>query len=595
VQVLGLTFAHSHGVCVKVSFSLNRAGKQIRWQQSKRLIPGTLVCLSHDNFETFKVATVAARPMVGLEFNPPEVDLIFNVDELEIDVTKPMVMVESRQGYFEAYKWVLRAIQRMNEDNMPLGEHIVLLDQNVKPPKYLEENPVYNLTSIFPDIPNKEVVEEVNILEDWPEGVRTSLDHSQTDALKTILTKSVAVIQGPPGTGKTYTSVRALHALLQNMTEDDPPVIVACQTNHALDQLLRHVYKFEHEIIRLGGRTQDREDIKKRTLYNVRKGSQVRIHRRPEHSIRREMDEVRDRMCQALSPISADLISPDCLFELGLITEKQMESFEKGWQEWVTAATDDVPKSSISMWLRESIVPVEKVDDVYLEVEDGEIDYEALLDLEAEYLGSNNDEDDVKDELSGTFYRMKHDYHVSCPPGISDAEIRRALKTQNLWELSENLRAAAYCQWEQKAAKIVRNKLKDLNKEFQALVGKVKIARMEKDSYLMSRAKLVGMTTTGLSKYRSLVASCQPKVILIEEAAECLEAPVLVGCLPSIQHMILVGDHKQLKGKCNVAELQGEPYNLDVSMFERWVYNDMPYVALRTQRRKFAKILPLRI
>ena len=34
--------------------------------------------------------------------------------------------------------------------------------------------------------------------------------------------------------------------------------------------------------------------------------------------------------------------------------------------------------------------------------------------------------------------------------------------------------------------------------------------------------------------------------ILVEEAAEILEAPVTVACLPTLEHLILVGDHEQL-------------------------------------------------
>lgn len=115
VRILGLTFAPM-GVCCKVSFSLNRAGKRVRWENSKRLLPGTLVCLSHDNFKTLKLATVAARPMAGLELPMPEVDLLFSEGEIEFDSTETFIMVESRQGYFEAYKWTLKALQRMNEN-----------------------------------------------------------------------------------------------------------------------------------------------------------------------------------------------------------------------------------------------------------------------------------------------------------------------------------------------------------------------------------------------------------------------------------------------------------------------------------------------
>lgn len=585
VKLIGWTFAPNHGVCAKVTFSLNRAGKYIRWEQSKRLIPGTLVCLSQDNFETFKVATVAARPLAGLALTPPELDIIFDVEKFEIDASKPFLMVESRQGYFEAFKWVLKAMQRMTENNMPLQDHLVMMDKDVGPPKYLEENPVYNLSSIFPDAQDKEVVEEVNILEQWPRKVKSSMDKSQTDALKAILTKRIAVIQGPPGTGKTYTSVMALHALLQNMTEDDPPVIVACQTNHALDQLLRHVYKFEHEIIRLGGRTQDRDEIKKRTIFEVRKGSKARIVGRSSFGIRKDMEGIQHKMCRILSPLVSDLIAPESLFELKLINKTQMESFAKGSNDWVRAQGDN-PNSPISTWLHESLVPVDKQETIYRQEEEADIDYEALKDLEAEFLGTNNEDEEFKDDLRGYYYGIKHNFQVYCPDGISEEEIQRSLRNQNMWKLPDHMRAAVYVYWEKEATRRIHEQLKPLNREYQKLVTDNKIAKMEKDSYLISQCKLVGMTTTGLSKYRSLIASCLPKVILIEEAAECLEAPVLVGCLPSIQHMILVGDHKQLKGKCNVSELQGPPYNLDVSMFERWVNNEMPFVALRTQRRK---------
>ena len=108
--------------------------------------------------------------------------------------------------------------------------------------------------------------ENVNILEDWPDTTTTGLDKSQSTALKRALTKRFAIIQGPPGTGKTHVSIVALKALLSNMTMGDPPVIVTCQTNHALDQLLRHVAQFEANFVRLGGRSKDQDVIQKRTL-----------------------------------------------------------------------------------------------------------------------------------------------------------------------------------------------------------------------------------------------------------------------------------------------------------------------------------------
>ena len=110
----------------------------------------------------------------------------------------------------------------------------------------------------------------VDIIDNWPEDAHCALDHSQIDALQRMLTKQIAIVQGPPGTGKTHVSVVALDTLHKNLRSEDPPIIVAAHTNHALDQLLRHVMNFEDKFIRLGGFTTDTENIKPRTLHEVK-------------------------------------------------------------------------------------------------------------------------------------------------------------------------------------------------------------------------------------------------------------------------------------------------------------------------------------
>lgn len=79
----------------------------------------------------------------------------------------------------------------------------------------------------------------VDILSDWPNDLPSELDQSQMDALRRILSKRMAIVQGPAGTGKTHTSVIAIKLLLENMNSNEPPIILAAHTNHALDQLLR--------------------------------------------------------------------------------------------------------------------------------------------------------------------------------------------------------------------------------------------------------------------------------------------------------------------------------------------------------------------
>ena len=60
--------------------------------------------------------------------------------------------------------------------------------------------------------------------------------------------------------------------------------------------------------------------------------------------------------------------------------------------------------------------------------------------------------------------------------------------------------------------------------------------------------------------------------MIVEEAAEVLEAHIVTSLPRNTEHLILIGDHQQLKPSPTVYELATK-FNLDVSMFERMVRN----------------------
>ena len=116
VHICGVTCS-TRGMAIRVTFSLYRTGKQIRWDQSGRLITGSLVVLTtkRDPFQNKAiVAVVAGRPLSGLEQNPPEIDLfIVRPEEQEIDPAEEWLMIEDRGGLYEAERHTLLALQRM--------------------------------------------------------------------------------------------------------------------------------------------------------------------------------------------------------------------------------------------------------------------------------------------------------------------------------------------------------------------------------------------------------------------------------------------------------------------------------------------------
>ena len=79
----------------------------------------------------------------------------------------------------------------------------------------------------------------------------------------------------------------------------------------------------------------------------------------------------------------------------------------------------------------------------------------------------------------------------------------------------------------------------------------------------------------------------------MEEAAEVLEAHIVTSLTKGCKHLILIGDHQQLRPNPTVYDLQIN-YNLDVSLFERMVTNGMKFSRLSLQHRmrpEIAKML----
>jgi helicase required for RNAi-mediated heterochromatin assembly 1 len=582
-------------------------------------VTGSLVVLTPatDKFRTKAiVATVAARPLDGLRQNPPEIDLFFaRAEELEIDPAQEFWMVEHRGSMYEADRHTLLALQRMMRepyvdesivqartrpltyvcDRFPLQEHLIGVQRNVQAPSYVADQPRMDLTSVL--INNKhETYENVDILHAWPQHPHSDLDASQLGALHRFLTKRLAIIQGPPGTGKTYISVQAVKIMLANRKDVDPPIIIACQTNHAIDQLLNHIAQFEPDFIRLGGRSKDKGVVKERTLYEVRNS----VRENPlagslGPQSRKRMKDLQKTIAVLLSPLKDDKTPLDhrLLENLGLLTEQQAESLEEGASEWVQATLTNPKEAQLSpfnVWIPDQLISVssrQQPEDFDFDYEEADLEYEQLKDMEAE--NANKDDEDLEG-LSGEVHAVADNFTCRPSNGLTEHKVSTALKEEDMWKIHKSMRPAIYRYLQSEMKKIILKELRTHAKKWNELAEQRRIGSLQEHERILKTQKIIGMTTTGLSKYRGLLASLGPKVVLIEEAAEVLEAPVSVACLPSLQHLILVGDHKQLRPHCKVKDHEDKPYYLNVSLFERLVKNKLEYDTLSKQRRMIPEV-----
>ena len=449
----------------------------------------------------------------------------------------------------------------------------------------------------------------------WPDLTQpnTELDPSQITALKRILQTELAIIQGPPGTGKSYVSTQAIKVILDNHKRFDAPVIITAQTNHAVDQLLRHVNEFEPLFVRLGGRTKDSLVVFPRTLQALRQRGISKQHRKNNprvgatekaqdektRTFRKlfaplldKNEERRDRGGTATEIVQGPLQPQDFHF-YGLINDDQLATLKRAESRFV-GGHQAAPNDHMGVYCEDVIKPADI----------GRRTGQGLQRIEEEqYMGEDDDElpllDDETDMgvVRGTYIPLFRGYTNS---GIQlpDHKVQSLLA-----EYSENMhgrsmlkilpyqRGAIYDYLQKLLFAEINHHLRGLAERYVTQAQEHLTCRLELDYELLRETRVIGLTTTGLSKFRALVAALGPKFVLIEEAAETYEGNVTPACFPSLQQLVLVGDHKQLRPRIQSPELRDT--NLDLSMFERLINNNLEYSRLHVQRRMIPEIREL--
>jgi superfamily I DNA and/or RNA helicase len=89
--------------------------------------------------------------------------------------------------------------------------------------------------------------------------------------------------------------------------------------------------------------------------------------------------------------------------------------------------------------------------------------------------------------------------------------------------------------------------LPQLCQQYEELCHERKLIEEEMQIEILNDAVVIGMTTTGVAKFQRVFHAIQAEVIIIEEAAEVLEAHIVAALSPATKHLILIGDHEQLR------------------------------------------------
>lgn len=676
----------SSGIVYKVQFD-TKPLKFVRWQNSKRLLYGSLVCMSKDNFETFLFATVSNRDhddlyqgFVQLCFNEQSQQLLADVQPSD-----SFLMVETT-AYFEAYRHVLEGLQEVQEEDVPFQRNIVGCDSHVKEPRYLIMGGRYDFT---PLIKNPSTFEEslrnaessqyssVNVLDpsQWPSKETLKLDDSQMEALQFALTRELAIIQGPPGTGKTYVGLKIVQALLTNESvwqnnQQKFPILVVCYTNHALDQFLEGIYnclktKFipvggrvkqritvlDHQpgIVRVGGRSNS-EILKQFTLRELRNKREFRRNL-PMH-LRRAYMTIMTEMKESEQELREGAQTLECTMR-GILREQHLEKYisPQHWKSLKNGPIQDTDwacyqsgkNSMMQEWLglgvssfTQSVAPGGPENTAQAEGEDEEDEEEgSLIEIteEADLIQADRviEEDEVvkprrlKKEENGAIQELAKallaitldNYGPRITAGHEQAtgewemqrgqkrkmknrvkeELRKlntmteaeANEIQDVWQLDLSSRWQLYRLWLQMYQAEMRRRILNSERHYHVCAERMTELRLQEDLHILKDAQVVGMTTTGAAKYRQILQKVEPPIVIVEEAAEVLEAHTIATLSKACQHLILIGDHQQLRPSANVYDL-AKNFNLEVSLFERLVKANIPFVRLNYQHRMCPEI-----
>ena len=414
----------------------------------------------------------------------------------------------------------------------------------------------------------------------------TTLDEGQAVALVENLNRGLAFTLGPPGTGKTFLGVSLAQVILASQSKADPkPILVCCQTNHALDDFLSDLLKKRiTKIVRLGSGSKEswikpyllREVNSKMKLTTLERADLMDARTQVEHLIQ-------DGVGWAES-LSSDNLGWNVIKDHIRVNHpdifRHFASLEK-----VDCGVSDLRRArrftgfAYEHWLA-----------------GGDIrDVKALLDVLDTLLGDC----ELPKRCGGFGASFRDRLHADI---LRNAEQAAACADgSRVWSLSVAARHDLVHQWIQELNPWKPcDAFAEVHRRHQVAIARKREARQKIDERCLAQQQIIGLTTTACARYWDLLNRLQLRVVICEESSEVLLSHTLCTLFSSIEHAVFVGDPLQLRPHINAMSLSmehegGERYSLDESLMERMMFGDeaFPSSKLTVQRRMHPDIADL--
>eukprot|EP00966_Prymnesium_polylepis_P241970 5595712-Prymnesium_polylepis.1 len=457
-------------------------------------------------------------PIVGLSFEREALKGMFErASSPRLGVVQTTLVPASNN--FFAVSPVLKALQ--HKVALPFADELLHAQTSQK------DDPDLPLSFVIPPMCRKEGNNSTIDLEAMSNAdicAATTLDPSQVEALRSVLTRSVSRIQGPPGTGtgKTFLGGLVSEIIVSN---SELKFLCLCYTNHALDQFRGYLLdRGIDKIVRLGSRSKDR-----------------RLASFMLNTLARTAERRTDRNTQ------------DAFINAAKRCDLAVEDMKH--------LMEDTPLGKPLTWAEVQNVLIQMHPQAY-----------NALSVPDVYL--------IPDEDG--FQTVGRGGHFIRPDTLWDAWISgqppprwaEYLHGNQMWQLPLEVRTHLCDEWVEMARDGLADELADKMLELKARCEDRETVKQAQNILLLQGKRVLGCTTTGAAIQQTLVEGFQPDVIIVEEAGEVLEAHVMAALSKTAKSLVFIGDHKQLRPKVDCYRLRavaGAGYDFDVSLFERLI------------------------
>ncbi|GAA5852901.1 hypothetical protein JCM8547_004726 [Rhodosporidiobolus lusitaniae] len=442
---------------------------------------------------------------------------------------------------------------------------------------------------------------------------RSKLDPTQAGALVDCLTRELAIVEGPPGTGKSFLGVELLRVLIASKVGR---ICVLSHTNHALDVTLKNVKEtgVTDKIVRCGLRSQDPE-IQALSLFNLSKNAPraskaSRYELKEASTDRDEIEKAILTACRFASNREPRLSWRTLVGYLDRRFSEHRYAF-RSLPKDVASAINELNEDGWTVAGRKhslSRIPTSEGElfEVWRDSRDldvlGQLHRErrsaaqalqvqqVLAQQHAQQARRSNPFEFPQDgaEPASASVSVESDYPLYTEPA-RNRDLNALLEESAVWSMSRQERQRLLSFYAEDVVRAGTERLSRLRARLDEVNRKIKEFHSISDRDILLGADIGGATMNGAANLLSLVESVRPSVLMVEEAGEALEAQVVANLYQSVQHLILTGDHLQLRVQIasyglSIDSNSGKVYRHDVSLFERLATLPIPMSILSTQR-----------